>query len=100
MTDTHRFCIPATHPALPGHFPGSPIVPGAVIVDELLAAAQAHDPRYGRCDLVQIRFLSPLRPDEMCTIDFDDCAKGLRFVCACADRKVASGILARVENPT
>src|SRR3546814_5615986 len=29
------------HPALPGHFPGRPIVPGVVIVDRVLDAIEA-----------------------------------------------------------
>jgi 3-hydroxyacyl-[acyl-carrier-protein] dehydratase len=33
-----RRTISADHPSLPGHFPGTPIVPGVVILDEILAA--------------------------------------------------------------
>ena len=30
--------IRANHPSLPGHFPGAPLVPGVVILDEVIAA--------------------------------------------------------------
>ena len=30
--------IPSDHPSLPGHFPDRPIVPGVVILDEVVAA--------------------------------------------------------------
>jgi 3-hydroxyacyl-[acyl-carrier-protein] dehydratase len=30
--------IRADHPSLPGHFPAAPLVPGVVILDEVIAA--------------------------------------------------------------
>jgi 3-hydroxymyristoyl/3-hydroxydecanoyl-(acyl carrier protein) dehydratase len=38
----HRFIwhFPIDHPALPGHFPGQPIAPGAVLLDRLELYAQ------------------------------------------------------------
>lgn len=32
-----EFVIPDTHPALPGHFPDEPVVPGAVVLDRAMA---------------------------------------------------------------
>ncbi len=32
--------IPMDHPALPGHFPGQPIIPGAVLIDHIVALAE------------------------------------------------------------
>jgi 3-hydroxyacyl-[acyl-carrier-protein] dehydratase len=36
--------IAADHPALAGHFPGSPIVPGVVLLDEALHAIELATP--------------------------------------------------------
>ena len=33
---TTTFCIAVDHPALPGHFPGAPIVPGVLLLAECL----------------------------------------------------------------
>jgi hypothetical protein len=34
----HSFRVEPDHPALDGHFPGRPVVPGVVLLDEVLAA--------------------------------------------------------------
>ena len=34
MRQVHSFRVEADHPALEGHFPGRPIVPGVVLLDE------------------------------------------------------------------
>lgn len=65
-------CIPATHPALPGHFPGDPIVPGVLLLDEVMAAAlQLSGLEIVR--LQHVKFLSALLPDErahvLCEVD-------------------------------
>jgi hypothetical protein len=55
--------IPADHPALTGHFPGNPIVPGVLLLD----AAWAHIcmRRPGLIgSLPRVKFLAPVRPEE------------------------------------
>jgi 3-hydroxymyristoyl/3-hydroxydecanoyl-(acyl carrier protein) dehydratase len=62
--------VPAQHPALAGHFPGNPIVPGVMILDAVIAAAQSwlgagfHVER-----LAYVKFLAPLKPEETVRID-------------------------------
>jgi 3-hydroxyacyl-[acyl-carrier-protein] dehydratase len=65
--EVHR-AITADHPSLPGHFPDAPLVPGVLILDEVLAALR--DWRED-CELTAIRtvkFLHPLRPEQRFTI--------------------------------
>ena len=60
------FRLPATHPALPGHFPGHPIVPGVVLLDRVAAALEKNGARLARIGVV--KFLTPLKPDEDATL--------------------------------
>ena len=55
--------VPADHPALAGHFPGNPIVPGVVLLDAVLAAIRTQRP----CTLLAmpgVKFLRPVLPQE------------------------------------
>jgi 3-hydroxymyristoyl/3-hydroxydecanoyl-(acyl carrier protein) dehydratase len=58
--------IASTHPALPGHFPGNPIVPGVVLLDRVAAALENAGMRLVRIGVV--KFLAPLKPEEDATL--------------------------------
>ena len=95
MTDID-IVIPADHPALAGHFPGSPIVPGVVLLDEVLqaiAAACGHAPR--RCALTAVKFRSIVRPGERLRLHVGFTTTGTaHFELESDGRAVASGTLA------
>jgi 3-hydroxyacyl-[acyl-carrier-protein] dehydratase len=77
-------CIAVTHPSLPGHFPGEPIVPGVVILDEVQSAARALAGGGRLAALPAVKFLAPLRPGE-------------RAECV-LERRADGAILFRVER--
>lgn len=56
-----RGAIAADHPALPGHFPGNPIVPGVVLLDEVLSLVKE---RSEQIHIPSAKFHAPLRPAE------------------------------------
>ncbi len=59
------FRVPASHPALAGHFPGNPIVPGVVLLDAVISAAETWlATSQSVRGLRQAKFLAPLRPEE------------------------------------
>jgi len=60
---TESLRISAQHPSLPGHFPGNPVVPGVVLLEQVASALErAGAGRFAR--IAAVKFIAPLRPDE------------------------------------
>ena len=58
-----NFCIDANHPVLPGHFPGHPLVPGVMLLEQVaLALRRWRDLRIAR--VLEAKFVAPLLPGE------------------------------------
>ncbi|MGQ0586884.1 MAG: hypothetical protein ACT4PK_06755 [Gammaproteobacteria bacterium] len=98
-----RAVVPADHPCLPGHFPGNPIVPGVVLLEQVLDAARAWRGTDARlAGLPAVKFLSPLLPGQRFDILLEEQGPGgqgprIRFTCSAADRVLAQGSLALAE---
>jgi 3-hydroxymyristoyl/3-hydroxydecanoyl-(acyl carrier protein) dehydratase len=54
----------ADHPASAGHFPGNPIIPGALLLDEAVAAIAAALERTGVVLIRAAKFRHPVRPGD------------------------------------
>jgi hypothetical protein len=59
-----RMAIPAEHPALPGHFPNRPIVPGVVILARVMESIRERLPHIELGALRHARFHAPLAPGQ------------------------------------
>ena len=87
--------VAADHPAFAGHFPGMPILPGALLLDEALHAIEADR----NLDLTQwqvtaAKFLEPARPGDALTIEHTQVPNGtLRFAVRIAGRPALTGSL-------
>lgn len=91
--------IPANHPALPGHFPGSPITPGVVLLNHVAKACDKWQPGFRITSWVQVKFVSPLLPEEAFVIRLTAPAPGTaRFTVHVDTRLVASGQFTLVSN--
>jgi 3-hydroxymyristoyl/3-hydroxydecanoyl-(acyl carrier protein) dehydratase len=86
-------CIAASHPALAGHFPGDPVVPGALLLARVARAAAklADAPLAG---VPAVKFHAPLRPGERFEVELARSAGALvEFRVLRGDTKIASGSL-------
>lgn len=88
------FTIPTNHPALAGHFPGNPLVPGVIILDEIMATTLTTYPELRIAGLREAKFHKPLPPGGYCQLKFtftgDTC---LRFKGYHQNNLVTEGIL-------
>jgi 3-hydroxymyristoyl/3-hydroxydecanoyl-(acyl carrier protein) dehydratase len=91
-----RRAISADHPTLPGHFPGMPLVPGVVILDEVLAALRKWRKDCRLTGIPAVKFLVPLKPEQIFTICFsasDNGGNEVDFSCRIEDRVIVEGRL-------
>jgi 3-hydroxyacyl-[acyl-carrier-protein] dehydratase len=96
MTFEVRRAISADHPSLPGHFPGMPLVPGVVILDEVLAALLEWLKDGQLTGIRTVKFLVPLKPEQNFTIRYSASDVGgseVNFSCRVEDRVIVEGRL-------
>lgn len=67
MPRQSTFVIGADHPSLPGHFPGEPIVPGAVLLDHAIAHIEGQTKRRV-AGIAAAKFNLPVRADKACIL--------------------------------
>lgn len=89
------YLVPSGHPVLAGHFPGQPMVPGAMLLDALLlSVAQSYGLCPGACEFHTVKFLSPAVPGDELEFRHEKGATGvIRFEIATSSRKIATGSL-------
>ena len=93
---THtKLTITAEHPALAGHFPGAPIVPGVLLLDEMVRAVEQDGSTLRpHWRISTAKFVKPVRPGETLTLEHEPLPNGsLRFSVARAGEPVAHGVL-------
>jgi len=89
-------CFADTHPTLPGHFPGRPLIPGVVLLAKLQTLLASHWPAHVLTQLSQVKFARPVRANETIVLavtdanEQDHCLQG-KFVLRHSGQVVAQG---------
>src|SRR5437868_14308917 len=94
MTFETSRVIPPAHPSLPGHFPDDPIVPGVVVLDEVLAAFAEWRQDSQLTGIPSVKFIGPIKPGQSFVIGFDStntAENQIDFCCRLDGRMVVEG---------
>lgn len=98
---THWQTVPPDHPALPGHFPGKPIVPGVVLLSQVWDAVcrEAGTPLH--CSgWPSVKFLAPLLPGVAFRVEVEfGTTQSAKFVCRTAHEMIAQGSVRFTAEP-
>ena len=102
MDERTRSCrVPADHPALAGHFPGAPVVPGVVLIELVAEAIRADHGSMALLSIPTVKFFRPLLPDRTFSIVYwASAADAWSFRCEDADGLYTSGRLRCGPVPT
>jgi 3-hydroxyacyl-[acyl-carrier-protein] dehydratase len=87
--------IATDHPAFAGHFPAYPVLPGAILLDEMLKAIElARGIDLRGWHIRSAKFLHAVRPGETLVLEHEAAAPGLiHFAIRIENRKVTRGVL-------
>ena len=95
MNNATPWTVPLDHPAFAGHFPGTPSLPGVMLLDSVLhVIASATGIALDSCEISSVKFLSPARPGDRLVIQHSLAASGaihFAIVAVAELRKIASG---------
>ena len=92
--------IAADHPSFPGHFPGRPILPGVVLLDEALRRIEADCKLdLARCLIAAVKFQGIVHPGDALLLEHESGPDGtVRFTIRSAGNPVATGMLTAAQR--
>jgi 3-hydroxyacyl-[acyl-carrier-protein] dehydratase len=93
--------ISADHPAFAGHFPGTPILPGVVLLDAALREIDlVNNQPSSRWQIAAAKFHKSVGPGEPLTLEHEELPNGsIRFAIRTTGRAVANGVLVPCRPP-
>ncbi len=87
--------IAPDHPTASGHFPGNPIIPGALLLAEVVHLIGTQLGQcLGPCAVKNAKFFHPARPGDTLEVEFSLSPRGdVSFQCNVGETKVLAGTM-------
>jgi 3-hydroxyacyl-[acyl-carrier-protein] dehydratase len=87
-----QFTIEPDHPSIAGHFPGRPVVPGVVVLDQAIALILRDRPGQYVATVQEVKFLCPIVPGNAVVIEVVESAPNrVSFIGRAEQRLVLRG---------
>ena len=93
MTHSAVLTFAAPHPATDGHFPGDPIIPGAVLLQAIARRLEQATPGLRCAEIVSAKFHTPIRPGDSIGLDWTEHEHMFRFTARLGTAPAVSGSL-------
>ena len=92
--------VPEQHACFAGHFPGQPIVPGALLIQWILREIHQQHPRGQVRAVNSIKFSASLKPGDQCMLEtrYDEHSQKLRLSCLSGSTLICKGGVVLVSN--
>jgi uncharacterized membrane protein/3-hydroxymyristoyl/3-hydroxydecanoyl-(acyl carrier protein) dehydratase len=91
--------VPMNHPAFAGHFPGSPVLPAVVLLEQVIEAAERlHGGPITVVEMPRAKFVAPLLPGDSATIRLRRERALVHFEVHRGANRVAQGVFRIADN--
>jgi 3-hydroxymyristoyl/3-hydroxydecanoyl-(acyl carrier protein) dehydratase len=90
---TFDFTILDNHPCLVGHFPGNPIVPGAIIMDGIINGIKNKINKITIINILNVKFLEVLKANVLVRVEIQQNQTLLKFNAFNENNLIVSGQL-------
>jgi 3-hydroxyacyl-[acyl-carrier-protein] dehydratase len=82
MWQSTELSFASDHPTAPGHFPSNPIIPGALLLDAVVAIVISPAPADKRIVIRSAKFFRPVRPGDSVNLRWQSVGHAaIRFEC-------------------
>jgi 3-hydroxymyristoyl/3-hydroxydecanoyl-(acyl carrier protein) dehydratase len=90
-----KLVVPTGHACFASHFPGQPLVPGALLLQWVCQQALQQFPQHRMVEVPSMKFFRPLLPGDVCelTLRYDQPVRLVRVGLDRAGESVCQGVL-------